>query len=244
MASIVCGVYRIRNIVSGRFYIGSSENIYRRFESHRRQLKSGTHKNKILQASWNKHGADAFKFEVLHKVPLEDLRSVERSMLTMLCSHPLNCNMHDETYVFPRTGHKHTDEAKAKISAKVQLALAEGHDSKFIPAEETRKKMSESMKGNQNAKDHVRTEEHQRKLSEANKGNKNFLGKNHSVESRAKMGRAIIATAPDGSELKYPTITELRKDLGMTPPTVNRALKSGQPLKRGRMSGWRFAYAA
>lgn len=143
----------------------------------------------------------------------------------------------------PRTGRKHTEESKAKISAKVQAAIAEGRGGKFFPSEETRKKMSASLKGNQNAKDHVRTEEHCRKLSEANRGNKNFLGKTHSEESRAKMGRAIVATAPDGTQTTYPTISKLRADLSLTPPTVDRTLKSGLPLAKGRMKGWSFAYA-
>jgi group I intron endonuclease len=142
----------------------------------------------------------------------------------------------------PRTGSRHSAAARAKISAKVQAALSEGRAGKFIPSEETRAKMSQSLKGNKNAKGHVRTEEHKRKLSEANRGKKNFLGKTHSEESRAKMGRAVFAIDPDGLERKYITITKLRGDLGLTPVTVHRAIASGLAISRGKFAGWRFGY--
>ena len=243
MGNRICGIYRIRNLVSGRFYIGSSEDIYRRFDVHRRNLRKGKHTNMALQASWTKHGEDAFRFDILHRVTPEELREVERNILVAVLSHPMCCNMHDETYVFPRTGRVHSNEAKAKISAKVQAAIAEGRGGKFIPSEETRAKMSESLKGNQNAKGHVRTQEHRRKLSEAVKGNQNFLGKTHSEESRQKLGRAVVAVEPNGTERRYATITELRTAMNMTPPTVHRALESGDHLTKGRYAGWSFYYA-
>jgi len=143
----------------------------------------------------------------------------------------------------PRTGRKHSAESKKKIKAKVQAALAEGRGGKFIPSEETRAKMSLALKGNKNAKGHVRSEEHRRKLSESQMGNQHWLGKRHTEESRAKMGRAIVARAPDGTTTTYPTITLLREALSLTPPTVHRALESGKALSKGRMAGWSFSYA-
>lgn len=243
MAKVVSGVYRIRNVISGTYYIGSSDNIYRRFEAHRRALRTGKHKNIGLQTSWRRHGEDAFKFEVLGVYPSCTIREEERKLLREHFGNPKCCNMHDETYHFPRTGRTHSDETKAKISAKVQDALAEGRGGHFIPSEETRKKMSEALKGNQCAKGHKRTEAEKDAIAARMRGNQNWLGKTHTEESKAKMGRCVIATAPDGAQTTYPTITKLRAVLGLTPPTVDRALKSGVPLAKGRMKGWSFAYA-
>jgi group I intron endonuclease len=142
----------------------------------------------------------------------------------------------------PRTGKRHSEETKAKISARVQRALAEGRGGKFIPSPETRAKMSEALKGNQSAKGHVRTDEHRKKLSEANKGNQNWLGKTHSVESRVKMGLAAVVVFPSGERRQFATISLLREAFGLKPPTVNRALKSGQPLTKGPYKGWSFFY--
>lgn len=143
----------------------------------------------------------------------------------------------------PRSGCTHSDETKALISAKVQVALAEGRGGKFIPSAETRKKMSSALKGNQCAKGYKRTDAEKAAIAERMKGTKNFLGRSHSAESRAKMGRAVVATSPEGEETIHSTITELRMALALTPPTVTRALQSGAPLSKGRLKGWSFRYA-
>ena len=243
MAEHVSGIYRIINVVSGRFYVGSSESIYRRFEAHRRHLRAGKHTNVGLQLSWSKHGESAFKFEILQRVEPDGLRLLERRILVPLLSHPACCNMHDETYTFPRTGAKHSDETKALISAKVQAAIAEGRGGKFIPSEETRAKMSAALMGNKNAKGHGRTEDHRRKLSAAMKGKKLFLGRKHSDESRAKMGVPIRAISPGGQEKVYPRTTAVKEEMGIFLPTVLRSIRSGAPLSKGPHEGWRFEYA-
>lgn len=55
-------------------------------------------------------------------------------------------------------------------------------------SEETRKKMSEKLRGNQNAKGNKLSEETKRKMSDAQRGEKNsFYGKHHSDETRQKL---------------------------------------------------------
>lgn len=54
------GIYKIKNQVNDKFYIGSSEKIQSRFSSHKCNLRKNKHKNKHLQSSWNKHGGDAY----------------------------------------------------------------------------------------------------------------------------------------------------------------------------------------
>jgi len=62
------GVYAIRNIVSGRVYVGSTIKIRKRWGEHRSLLESGKHHSIRLQRSWIKHGADAFAFEILELI--------------------------------------------------------------------------------------------------------------------------------------------------------------------------------
>lgn len=59
------GIYAIRHLESGKVYVGSASNISKRWSRHRKELHAGTHKNKHLQAAWNKYGEEAFVFEVL-----------------------------------------------------------------------------------------------------------------------------------------------------------------------------------
>ena len=142
----------------------------------------------------------------------------------------------------PRFGKRHSEETKAKISAKIQEALANGKAGKFIPSEETRQKMSESLKGNKCAAGHVRTDAEKEAIRQRMLGNQNWLGKQHTEEAKAKMSRAVIATSPSGVQTTYTSITALRKEMGLTPPTVDRALKSGKPLSKGKHAGWSFSY--
>lgn len=142
----------------------------------------------------------------------------------------------------PRTGRKHSPETIEKIKAKVHAALSEGRGGKFIPSEETRAKMSASLKGNQNAKGHVRSEEHRRKLSEAQVGNQHWAGRSHSEESKAKMGQAVRMISPEGEVTVYPRTTAIKEQLGIFLPTVLRSVRSGKPLAKGPYKGWRFEY--
>lgn len=59
------GIYAIYHIASRKAYVGSASNISKRWSRHRKDLQNGTHKNKHLQAAWNKYGEHAFVFEVL-----------------------------------------------------------------------------------------------------------------------------------------------------------------------------------
>lgn len=65
------GVYKITNIVNGKFYIGSSKDLVRRKKDHFRLLKKGNNHSIVLQRAYNKYGADAFTFEILAHCPIE-----------------------------------------------------------------------------------------------------------------------------------------------------------------------------
>jgi hypothetical protein len=139
----------------------------------------------------------------------------------------------------PRTGQKHTEETKGLISAKVQQAVAEGRGGCFIPSEETRKKMSASLMGNQNTKGHIRTEEHRRNLSIANTGNQNWLGKKHSEESRLKMSKQVLEAT---TGMQFPSLTAVLQHYDMKMPTLRRVLITGKPISKGQFMGLVFQY--
>ena len=139
----------------------------------------------------------------------------------------------------PRTGQRHTEETKALISAKVQRVIAEGRGGCFIPSEETRKKMSVSLTGNQNAKGHIRTEEHRRNLALANKGNQNFLGKTHTEEAKTKMSKRVLEAT---TASQFPSLTAVLQHYSMTMPTLRRALLAGTPINKGKFTGLVFQY--
>jgi group I intron endonuclease len=58
-------VYRIKNIITGWVYIGSSRNFPERKKQHIEDLFNKKHHNYKLQEDFNKFGISAFKFEIL-----------------------------------------------------------------------------------------------------------------------------------------------------------------------------------
>src|SRR5258706_5268149 len=62
------GIYKIINLVNKKIYIGSSNNLERRWGEHKNALRNNKHDNSHLQAAWNKYGELSFSFEVLELV--------------------------------------------------------------------------------------------------------------------------------------------------------------------------------
>ena len=62
---MTCGIYFIRNTNTQKVYVGSSNDIEKRWSVHKYFLRKGEHHSSKLQASWNKHGEDAFVFEII-----------------------------------------------------------------------------------------------------------------------------------------------------------------------------------
>jgi group I intron endonuclease len=76
----VAGVYRIRNLVNGKVYIGSTaSDLAYRWREHRKRLRGGQHGNRHLQSAWNKYGEHNFIFEVIENCLRDDCVSREQS---------------------------------------------------------------------------------------------------------------------------------------------------------------------
>jgi group I intron endonuclease len=271
-------IYKIRNVVNQKFYVGSTINMKERARTHRNKLRAGKHHTPHLQAAWSKYGEECFVFEVVEAVAsVELLQDAEDVWLAAHVGQPHCYNAglrsgapwrgirkedhpsygrpktpeeaaaisagvlkrYEDPAYTPRLGKQHTEETKAKISAKVRAAVAEGRSGKFIPSEETRKRMSQALKGNQNARGHTRTEEHRRRLSEANKGNQHWLGKTHTEETKAKISKRVLETT---TNTEFPSLTVTLDHYGFKMPTLRRALKTGKPIAKGTHKGLTFVY--
>jgi len=68
------GVYRVYNQEDGMFLVGSGKDVQAKLNRHQAELKFGGHRNKSLQADWNRLGESVFLFEIVELLsPLEDL---------------------------------------------------------------------------------------------------------------------------------------------------------------------------
>lgn len=63
------GVYKITNLVNGKFYIGSCSCFYTRKSAHKSLLNNNKHHSKYLQRAWNKYGEENFEFKLLITIP-------------------------------------------------------------------------------------------------------------------------------------------------------------------------------
>ena len=108
-------IYKIENRVNGKCYVGSAVDFRHRKNVHLSQLRHGKHHNIYLQRSFNKYGAECFKFEILELVDTsEELIPLEQHYLDTL---------KPEYNISPTAGsllgYRHTEEARRKISKAV-----------------------------------------------------------------------------------------------------------------------------
>ena len=61
----VSGIYKIRNLINNKIYIGSTINFRQRWYTHKTLLTNNKHPNSHLQNAWNKYGPANFVFEIM-----------------------------------------------------------------------------------------------------------------------------------------------------------------------------------
>ena len=83
MTKKTCGVYQIRNKITGERYIGSSKNIEERWQQHKRP-NNWKRENKRLYEDFKKIGIDNFDFLYLVFVEEPYLKQVEQEMIDFL----------------------------------------------------------------------------------------------------------------------------------------------------------------
>jgi group I intron endonuclease len=161
------GIYRLLNVSTGKFYIGSGLDIVRRWRGHKSNLNSNCHCNYRLQNAWNKYGQDSFRFYVLEYCAKEMLLTREQYWFDVT-----GCSNRDIGYNIAKlagstSGHKLSDETKLKMSIAAKNRT-----------DEQKLKLAESRKGKK------RTDETKAKMRAAK------LGKPKSEETKARMSRA------------------------------------------------------
>ena len=125
----VSGIYKIINKINGKYYVGSSINIYKRWKEHIKDLNNNRHHSIYLQRSWNKNGSENFKFIIETLKQPKDLLITEQQYLDIAKLE------YDKTYnacwnaTSIMLGRKHTEETKLKIS-KSQIGKVVSNDTK------------------------------------------------------------------------------------------------------------------
>ena len=229
----ISGIYQIKSRISGKRYVGSSVNIYKRWSAHRSILKSRQHHSEILQRAWDKYGEENIEFSILLTCPEKDLLKYEQAYLDRG-----NCDYNiAKDAAAPMLGKKFTEEHKRniskgqigrKVSEETRRKISEAHKGMKC-SEETRRKMSEVKMGENNARYGIKASpETLLKMSEVHKG------KRHSEETKAKMSET--KTGKNNPNYGKAMSIEQRKKIseahkGLVPSYETRA-KISEALKR------------
>ena len=112
-----CGIYQIRNVETGRCYVGQSIHLKQREYCHWDDLDNKRYKNRHLQNSYNKHGKRFFIFEILMYCNPEDLTYYEQLFVDIDKTHNRSYNV--RVCVESNRGIKRTKKQKEKL-AKVR----------------------------------------------------------------------------------------------------------------------------
>jgi group I intron endonuclease len=172
------GIYLIFCLANQRVYIGQSASIKKRLAVHQNKLRNNTHHNPSLQNAYNKYGVDMFVFrpcEYPEDTSVENLTAREQYWIEQFDS------------MNPRRGFN------------LKEAGPTGKHN-----EETRKRLSEVGRGNQNAKGSIRSEENKAKQSASRKGRpapnkgvpmseeqkQKMVGRTHTEEAKKKMSES------------------------------------------------------
>src|ERR1700675_2835422 len=133
------GLYKIVNKINGKFYIGSSGDIHRRFSRHILDLKKNRHDNQHLQHSWNKYGESNFTFEIYKPCDSSILLIEEQKELDVWVGNKICYNMRKDA--------KRPTNIGEKRPLWVVKKYADAQKGKPRWTEEQKKQMSIDRKG-------------------------------------------------------------------------------------------------
>ena len=80
---IMIGIYKITNKITGKCYIGESQNVEKRWNEHKQSLKEGCHHSYKLQQDYKKYGAENFTYEILEEID-KDFSSFTRRLILIV----------------------------------------------------------------------------------------------------------------------------------------------------------------
>jgi group I intron endonuclease len=174
------GIYCIKNLITGAFYIGSSAHDFnRRWIKHRQDLSAGRHHNIRLQLHWKFYGESNFRFSVLEECLPEKCIEREQYFIDIFDPEYNICRMAGS-----RLGQVNSPEHRAKISAHhIGKKYALGYKHTL----EARAKLRAFHLGRKN------TPEAREKMRQAKLGKPgNRLGHKHTPGTLAKMRAANL----------------------------------------------------
>jgi len=151
------GVYQIKNVINNKLYIGSSNNVTKRWISHKSLLENKKHKNKYLINAWHKYGRNSFIFSVIEYVEIDKLIEREQHYIDFYNTSDRNFGYN----LAPKAGRT----AGCVFSNETRKKMSDSAKKKSPMSKETRKKMGIARIGNKNGC-RIVTDEERKMMSE------------------------------------------------------------------------------
>ena len=139
MASDICGIYGIHNIITDKWYVGQSQNIRVRNSAEKCNLRKGyfhsNANNRHISNAWKKYGENAFEWIILEECSVDQLDQRETFWITEKNSFH---NGYNQTLGGGgRRGWVMSEEHKQRLRELLKTRVI---------SNETRKRLSESQK--------------------------------------------------------------------------------------------------
>lgn len=156
-------VYKIENKITGKIYIGSTNNFSRRKQEHFRDLRLGEHYSKEMQADYNKYGENCLEMSIIEKCDDEIRLDREQYYINLYNASVDGYNFSDSAYASkagfcvmdkngennPFYGKRHSDSTREHLKEKWKETKVERSGWKH--KSETIKKMQEKSAKSKNA---------------------------------------------------------------------------------------------
>ena len=225
------GIYRIRNLLDGKIYIGSAKNLYSRWAAHRSCLYKHKHHAHRLEEAWYRDSENVFIFEIIEFTILDKdiLLGREQFWLDTLTPYNPDIGYNESAFARSRLGVKASDKTRALqssrrkgVSKSPEHAAAIATALKKSPiAAEQRARLHISSKGR------PKSEDHRRNLSAAREGTK------RTPETSAKISAAHL-----GKKLSLKHCESIRISKIGRPRTAcaKESMKAGWARRKERLA--------
>lgn len=236
----ISGIYQILNLVNGHCYIGSSNNIKKRWITHKRQLKINKHHSIYLQRAWNKYGSESFKLIILQETNELELFHFEEIWHTKLKPEYCLGSIGGGDNI---SKHPNLEEIKQKHRDNLKLRFENMSDDEYQSWTTRRGKDNPNWRGGTSKPlcpicktNHMAPQANNCLDCRDKCGNKNpFFGKHHSESTKQKLRQNRLGIKPKNSQkvriegIIYASKAEAAKALGVSNGLISYRFKQNYP---------------
>jgi group I intron endonuclease len=241
-------IYKITNIVNGKFYIGKTKNIKKRWKGHLSMVGKKRHP---LYDSILYYGKDNFIIEIVDKADSLLIDDLEKEWIKKTNAIELGYNI-TEGGTGGDTFTNLTEEQKeirrknysiaSKISNQKNIGLHRQNTKKLWENDEYRYKVTNKLK------ERYKNQEFKQQRIEIMKktlSNPDMLKIWSECKKGSKNGRwlgYVVVTDLDGNEKKYESAVEAAKTLKVAPQRLREHCINNTTYKVGIYKDWKFRY--